>query len=123
MNPFSRTERVGEEIRKVLSEVLLKKVSDPRLQMVIVTEVRMTADLKIARIFFSISGESKQRQEAMDGFNSASGFLKRVLARRLKLRYMPALQFYYDDSFDHGAKIERLLKTINESNHTSSDQL
>ena len=112
MKPFSRAERVGELIQQVLAEVLTRSIKDPRLKMATITGVKMSKDLKIARIYFAISGGQKKVDNALVGFNSAMGYIKRVLASELELRYMPELKFFYDESFDYGARIESLLKSL-----------
>ena len=123
MTPFSRAERVSGLIQEVLSDLLKKRIHDPRLQMATITKVKMSADLKLARIYFTIYGDRKKSEDAANGFDSARGFIKRNLARRLGLRYMPELKFFYDESFDYGLHIDQLLKKIttdNGSNHQSN---
>jgi len=125
MKPFSRSDRVGGQIQKVLSELLHKEVKDPRLKMTSISGVKVSADLKHARVYFITSGDAKRRQEAADGFKTALGFLKRELARQLGLRYMPELKFFYDDSYDYGTRIDTILKSLktdNESNHTTIEE-
>lgn len=112
MKPFSRADRVGELIQQVLAEVLTKSIKDPRLKMATISGVKMSKDLKIARIYFAVSGGQKKIDNALIGFNSAMGYIKRVLASELELRYMPELKFFYDESFDYGARIESLLKSL-----------
>ncbi|UCD77734.1 MAG: 30S ribosome-binding factor RbfA [Desulfobacterales bacterium] len=112
MIPFSRADRVSALIQEVLSDLLKKNIRDPRLAMATVTRVKMSRDLKLARIYFSIYGGRNKSEAAALGFESARGFIKRSLARRLGLRYMPDLNFFYDDSFDYSNHIEQLLKKI-----------
>jgi len=112
MKPFSRSDRVSEHLRRTLSELLAKSVHDPRLDRVTVSGVDMAADLKLANVHFTVSGEDDARKHALAGFRSAKGFLKRELARRLGLRYMPELRFFYDASFDHGERIERIIHDL-----------
>ncbi|QTA93390.1 30S ribosome-binding factor RbfA [Desulfonema magnum] len=113
MKPFKRADRVGGLIQETLSDILRKKIKDPRLDMTVITGVEMSADLKNARIFFSTSAGSEDRQkEVAAGFQSAMGYIRRTLARELELRYMPTLKFYYDTSFDYGAHIDNVLKKI-----------
>jgi ribosome-binding factor A len=112
MKPFSRADRVGGLLHEVLSEVLKKEIGDPRLEMVTITGVKMSDDLKQAKIYFTTSGNPEARSGAIDGFNSAAGYLKKKLGRQLGLRYMPALKFYYDESLDYGAHIDQVLKSI-----------
>ena len=115
MIPFSRADRVGGLVQKVLSDLLQKEIRDPRLIMTTISGVKMSKDLKFARVYFTIlGGDEHKKVDAISGFNSAVGFIKRCLARELKLRYMPDLKFYYDESYDHGSHIDRLLKSISE---------
>ena len=116
MTPFSRADRVSGLIQEVLSNLLKKDIHDPRLHMATITNVKMSRDLKLARIYFSIYGDSNKREAAAKGFESARGFIKRSLARKLSLRYMPDLIFFYDDSFDYGSHIDELLKRITTEN-------
>lgn len=116
MKPYSRAERVGEQLLQEISQLLLQDLSDPRLDQVVVTGVQMTRDLRIARAYFSVSGGPDRIERALKGFESAKGFIKRELAGRLDLRYMPDIQFFYDESFDTGERIERILKTIKAEN-------
>ena len=116
MIPFSRADRVSGLIQEVLSDLLKKDIHDPRLKMATITNVKMSRDLKLARIYFSIFGDSSKAQAAAQGFESARGFIKRSLARKLSLRYMPDLSFFYDESFDYGSHIDELLRKITPDN-------
>ena len=125
MKPFARSDRVGGQIQKVLSDILKKRVKDPRLKMATITSVKMSKDLRIARIYFTSTGSQKSIDEAIEGFKSALGYVKRTLAHQLGLRYMPDLEFFYDESFDYGSHIDKILKTIktdNGSNNTSFEK-
>ncbi len=113
MKSFTRADRVASLIQKNLSDILRKGIKDPRLEMAIITSVKMSPDLKSARIYFSTSGK-KSREEASEGFKSALGYIKRTLARELELRYMPELQFFYDESFDYGSHIDNVLKSVDD---------
>ncbi len=121
MKPFARSERVGEQIKKTIADLLQRRIRDPRLEMVTITDVRMTADLKIARIYFVTPNGASDVERVSQGFKSSHGFIKRKMARRLRLRYMPELQFYYDGSFDYGAHIEKLLKSIKSTSRGETD--
>ena len=112
MKPYMRSDRVGGQIQKVLSDILRKKVKDPRLKMTLITGVKMSADLKSARVYYASSGSKADSQDVCRGFQSALGYVKRILARDLGLRYMPELKFIYDNSFDYAAKIDQLIKTV-----------
>ena len=116
MIPFSRADRVSGLIQEVLSELLKKNIRDPRLAMTTISSVKMSRDLKLARIYFTIYGDSEKSEAAVQGFESARGFIKRSLARRLSLRYMPDLKFFYDESFEYGFPIDQLLEKISTEN-------
>ena len=120
MKPFSRADRVGGQVQRALSELLHKRIRDPRLRDATISEVQMSPDLKLAKIYYTLPASDGARDAALAGFNSASGFVKRTLARELGLRYMPNLKFYYDDSFDYGAKIDSLLKSLNKEDEADS---
>jgi len=112
MTSYARADRVGGLIQQILSELLRRDISDPRVQRVTITEVKVTRDLRLARIYFAAAGGEAAAADAVQGFRSAAGFIKRRLGPQLGLRYMPALEFFYDASFDHGARIDQLLKSI-----------
>jgi ribosome-binding factor A len=116
MKPFVRSDRVSGQIQKVLSDILLKKIKDPRLETTTITGVKMSRDLKFARVYFVTSGGKERMEEAVEGFKSALGYVKRKLAAQLGLRYMPELRFFYDDSFDYGTHIDKLIKAVKSEN-------
>lgn len=122
MIPFSRADRVSGLIQKVLSDILKKNIEDPRLKMATISSVKVARNLKLARIYFTISGGKQNIKAAVEGFNSARGFIKRTLAQELKLKYMPDIKFFYDESLDYGAHIEELIeltKSENGPNHST----
>jgi len=116
MKSYPRSVRVGELIQRVLSETLRRDTEDPRLTMTTISAVKMTPDLKIARVYYTTPGDEQSRQAAAEGFSKAAGFLKRSLARQINLRYMPDLEFYFDNSLDYGFHIDKLLSAIKEEN-------
>lgn len=121
MKTFARSDRVSGQIQKALSDLLHKGTKDPRLDMVTVTGVKTTQDLKVAYVYFTTSGGSKSQTDAKKGFESASGFLRRTLAKNLGLRYMPDLRFVHDESFDYGSRIDSLLKSIEDEKSSGDD--
>lgn len=116
MRPFARALRVAEQIQRTLSELLTKGVSDPRLDLVTITGVDVSPDLKFAKVYVISTGGKNTPEQVVAGFNSAQGFLKRTLGPKLGLRYMPELKFIYDPSFEYGDRIEHLLKSVGTEN-------
>ena len=110
MIPFERSDRISGLIQKVLSEILQKDIRDPRLKTATITGVDVSRDLKLARIYFTISTGKHKRDAAVKGFDSARGYIKRTLAHELGLKYMPDIKFFYDDSLEYGSHIDRLIK-------------
>jgi ribosome-binding factor A len=111
MNPFARSDRVGGLIQQVLSEILNKDIGDPRLKMATITAVEVSRDLRLARIYFTAPGGKHKKEAAIEGFNSARGFIKKALAQEIDLKYMPDIKFFYDESLEYGAHIEALIKS------------
>jgi ribosome-binding factor A len=111
---YKRADRVADLIREVISEMLLRDLNDPRLESLTITEVEMTADLKLATVFFSAMGTHLKEEEALVGLQSATGFIRKRLGKELRLRHIPDLLFKVDHSFDYGSKIDRLIQTIKE---------
>ena len=108
--PYDRTERVADEINHLLSQKMLTDISDPRLDGVNITRVRMTKDLGIARIYYHMLDNSDARRaDAEKGFGSAAKYLRRMIGEEINLKFTPEVEFYYDDSIDIGEKIEDLL--------------
>lgn len=123
MKSFERSERVGGQIQKVVSDILRKEISDPRLNRVAVSGVKLSKDLRNAKIYFTLTEGKYTREDAIEGFQSAMGYIKRTLAARLGLRYMPELRFYYDASFDYGSQIDKVLKSIDSEDGSSHTPL
>jgi ribosome-binding factor A len=107
-----RQRRVAQQIHRELGQLLLREVRDPRLAEVTITEVRVTPDLLLARIYFSVLGDAEAKQEAMAALERANGFLRSQLAERLSLRFMPELTFVLDKSAEYGQRIDDLLEQI-----------
>jgi len=109
-----RPARVGERIREELSLLLLRRVNDPGVASVTITEVSVTNDLRIAHVNYSALVAKEERPAVAKALRRSSGFLRRELGHSLGLRYAPELQFHYDDSFDRGARIDAILREIPE---------
>jgi ribosome-binding factor A len=110
---------MGNLLRSELSELISRRAKDPRLEgLITLTSVEMTDDLKSAHVFFCLMGEENAdpgRRKAVEaGLASSSGFLRRELARRLRLKHPPEISFAYDESFDYAGNIERILKGLHD---------
>lgn len=112
MKPFSRTDRVSVKMHKVLSDILIREIQDLRIKAATITKIKMSKDLKNARIYFVLPAGKKNIDSTIEGFKRAHGYIKRSLARQLELKYMPEIKFYYDDSFDYGEKIDQVLDLV-----------
>ena len=110
--PSHRPASVGKAIQNELSEILRTEVKDPRLGFVTVTAVRMSRDLKTARVFISVMGEEEERQATLEGLHRAQSFIRRLIGQRVRLRNTPELLFTYDDSMERGARIDSLLDSL-----------
>jgi len=109
---FKRADRVADLIKQELSNILRREVGDPRIANITVTDVKLTDDLRSARIYFVELGKDRLSADVEKGLSKAKGFLKRELGKRLQLRYIPELAFFYDPSFEYGSRIEKLLKEV-----------
>ena len=106
---FSRKDRVNEQIRRELAELIRAEVKDPRVGMVSITEVEVTPDYAHARVYFStLAGEDKIADVQL-GLQKASGFLRRELGRRVRIHTTPQLHFIHDTSLERGADLSRLI--------------
>ncbi len=106
-----RAERVGEAVREVIADMLVREIKDPRIGMVTLTTVELTDDLRHARVFFSCVGDAAARERSLHGLRSAAGFIRAQVTRRLKLRYAPEIIFQFDPSVEAADRLTSLLKT------------
>jgi ribosome-binding factor A len=108
-----RIDRIEEQLRIELSEIVEREIHDPRVGLTTVTAVKVSSDLRHARIFVSVLGDAAQRKRALEGLRSAAGFVRRSLSQRLHhLRRVPELTFDYDETVEQGSRIEELLERI-----------
>ena len=118
----NRIGRINEEIQKELSS-LIRNLKDPRVQntMISITHVETTPDLRYAKVYVSFLQEEKAK-DALKGLKSASGYLRRELGRALQLRYTPELNWALDDSITYGAKMMKLINSLEVSSDDISDE-
>ena len=109
----NRVERLNQQVHQELSKIIAGDVKDPRLEWVTITHVDLSRDLSHARVYISILGEKEKGQEAMKALKSAVGFIRFKLGEAIRLRSLPELHFFLDNTFETTMKIESLLDKIN----------
>lgn len=109
-----RSQRLGELIKKEISDILLKEVKDPRIGFVSVTDVEVSGDLRHAKVFVSVYGDENERQATMEGLEKATGFIRKLIGERIKIHHTPEIMFRYDNSIEHGVHISKLIDEIKE---------
>lgn len=107
-----RKEKLGELIAAELSDLLRTRVKDPRVGFASITRVEVSGDLRYAKVFVSVMGDSGEQKETMKGLKNATGFLRHELASRLTLRFMPELVFKLDHSIEEGSRILEIINKV-----------
>ena len=110
MKPYTRAERISGKIQHAITELLRQKMQDPRVEMATISGIKMTSDLRIAYVYITVFGDKKKSYKALQGFKNSKGFIKKSIAPKLGLKYMPDIKFIYDDSFDKAAAMDKLIK-------------
>ena len=109
---YKRSDRVGDLLLELVSQLLAKEVSDPRIGPVTLTAADVSKDLRHARIYFSLLTGNEGKAEVLTGLKSATGFIRAKIAKELKLRFVPTIEFVYDDTQDKARRIEDLLQQV-----------
>lgn len=112
MSQGSRPDRVGDQLRAELAQLLSREVHDPGIGFVTLTRVQVTPDLQTARVFYTTLGDEKARRNSARALERASPFLRRMIGGRLRLKRVPEITFVYDDSIAGQDRIEQLLNEI-----------
>ncbi|MFD1850340.1 30S ribosome-binding factor RbfA [Oceanobacillus bengalensis] len=108
-----RANRVAEQMKKELGEILTRKIKDPRVGFVTVTDVEVTGDLQQATIYISVLGDDKQKKDTLLGLAKAKGFIRSEIGQRIRLRKTPELTFEFDEAFAYGNRIDSILRDLN----------
>lgn len=112
MARYQRTDRISEEIKKNLSDII-RSLKDPRIPvMTSVVDVTVTKDLRYAKAYISVMGSEEAKKDAIAGLKSAAGYIRREIGERVLLRALPEFQFVLDNSIEHGAHINDLLHSV-----------
>ncbi len=110
-----RLEKISEEMKREISRIIRAEIKDPGItSMVSVTKVEVARDLGYAKVFVSLLGDEKDKENTMEGLKRAKGFIKKELGKRIRIRSVPELSFVVDQSIEHGAYITRLINSIRE---------
>lgn len=116
-----RPERVAEQLRVDVADILQRELKDPRLGLVTCTRVDITNDLRRAKLYVSVLGEQSEKEGSMDALRSATGFVRRSLSRRLGLRASPEIVFVFDPSVEYGIRLEGLIEETKRRSPTEDD--
>lgn len=110
-----RANRVAEEIKKVIGEIISQKLKDPRVGFVTITDVEVTGDLQQAKVFLTVLGDTKAEEETLAGLEKAKGFIRSEVGKHIRLRKTPEIIFEIDRAIETGNRIERLIYELNHS--------
>lgn len=119
---FSRTQRVAEQIRRDLAELLRVEVKDPRIGFITLTDVEVTTDFSHAKVYFTSMNGTEGLEDILAGLRKASGFLRRELGRRLRIHTLPELHFQYDPSVERGAALSALIDEVVAEDRKRNDE-
>jgi ribosome-binding factor A len=115
MSTSNRPERVGQEIQVAIASLLTRgELKDPRIGYITLTGVKVSQDLKVARVYYSMMGTEEERKETQKGLDAAKGFIRREVTEAVNLRVSPEIFFTFDESLERGDRIERLLREVKE---------
>lgn len=114
MGDGKRSERVADLIQKEISEMLMRSIKDPRIGFVTITRVSVTDDCRSAKIYYSVMGTPAERDESVKGLESAKGYIRRELGRRVSLRYTPEIMFQFDPSIEYAIHIEEVIQHLHQ---------
>jgi len=114
MSTHNRPERVAQMVQQLLGEIFARGMRDPRIGLITVTGVKMSPDLREARVYWTVHGDPGQRKQTAKGLENARGFLRREIGVELKLRVTPDLHFTYDEAIDRGERIEQLIRQVHD---------
>ena len=116
MTESRRSHRVGDLILHEIAAILQRQVKDPRVDLITITGVDLTPDLRVAKVFFSCLDQQADPKKPQQGLESARGFIRRELGRNLSLKVVPELRFHHDDSLDRGFRVQDVIESLHHDN-------
>jgi ribosome-binding factor A len=108
----SRAARVGDQIQAELASLLTRDVHDPGIGFITITRVKVSPDLQQARVYYTLIGDDKAKRESSRALDRATPFLRRQVGQRIRLKRVPELTFFYDESIEQGDRVERILQEL-----------
>jgi len=118
---MARVDRVSSELKRSISEIVQREIKDPHIGFITITEVKVTADMDLAKVYFTVLGDDKQKKLSTETLKKSAGFIRKQLAMRLNMRRTPSLDFRYDETEEYGRKIDELFKKIHEGKKNDVD--
>ena len=116
-----RSEKVADLIQREISLMLIRTVKDPRIGFITITRVEVSADCRMAKVYFSIAGTLEEREKSLEGLNSAKGYVRRELGRRIMLRYTPDIMFQFDPSIEYAIHIGEVIEQLRQDKGKNED--
>ncbi len=117
-----RANRVGEQLKKELSEIIMREIKDPRINFVTVTGVDVTGDLQQATVYITTLGDDEQKEQTLKGLSKATGFIRSEIGKRIRLRKTPEIFFAFDQSIEYGNRIETLIADLNRQSRENAQE-
>ncbi|MBT2755971.1 30S ribosome-binding factor RbfA [Mesobacillus foraminis] len=117
-----RVNRVGEQMKKELGDIIGRKIKDPRIGFVTVTDVEVTGDLQQAKVFISVLGDDAQKENTLKALAKAKGYIRTEIGQRIRLRKTPEITFEFDQSIDYGNRIDTLLHQVQNQERDQENQ-
>ena len=117
-----RSEKVADLIHKEISQMLVKSIKDPRIGFVTITKETVSEDCRFAKVYYSVAGTLEERKRSMRGLDSAKGYVRKELGRRIRLRYIPEIMFQFDPSIEYAIHMEELFQSIHQEEESHENE-
>jgi ribosome-binding factor A len=117
-----RSDRIADLIQKEISQMLMKGLKDPRIGFVTITKVAVSEDCRMAKIYFSVAGSAEERERSTEGLNSAKGYVRKELGRRIRMKYTPEITFQFDPSIEYAIHIGEVIDQIRKEREGREDE-
>ena len=112
MMALKRSLRIAGLIKSEISDIIHTRIKDPLIGFVTITDVILSDDLKIAKVYFSVLGNESEKNNSLKGLERARTFIQNELGSRVRLRYLPVLRFFFDESWSYGDRIDRIIRSL-----------